>query len=254
MRLAGAVERDGRVDDGRDGAVVEEGGQRLDPWRQRAAVVPQALHVDPDERLRLAHLLEQVEAAHHPQRLRQRAAQVARLALLDRRGAEGDEAAAGAQQPVGALERGAADAVDDEVVARQIAPPAVAAVVDGAVEAELAQPFVLAGRRRAVDLGPAALGELQRGDADAAGGGVDENALARAQRAVAVERRPRRGVDDRHRRALLEGQALGQRHRVALGHHDLRGVAAEAVPAMTRSSTRPASTPSPTAPTVPATS
>ena len=227
MRLARAVERDGRVDDGGHRAVVDEAAERLDPRRQRPAVVPEALHVDADEGLGLAHLLEEVEAAHHPQGLRQRAAQVARLALLDRRGAERDQSAAGAQQRVGALERRPADAVDDEVVAGQVAPPAVAAVVDGPVEPELAQPLVLAGRRRAVDLGPAALGQLQRGDADAARGGVDEHALARAQRAEAVQRRPRRRVDDGHRGALLERQALGQRDGVIRADHDLLGVAAE---------------------------
>jgi hypothetical protein len=81
-----------------------------------------------------------------------------------------------------------------------------------------------------VDLGPTALGQLQRGDADTARSRVDEDALARAQRAVAVERRPRRGVDDRDRGALLERQALGQRDQVGCGDHDLRGVAAEGRP------------------------
>jgi hypothetical protein len=59
---------------------------------------------------------------------------------------------------------------------------------------------------------------------------VHEHALALAQRAVAVERRPRRRVDDRHSGALLEGQALGQRDDVGGGDDDSRGVAAEVGP------------------------
>ena len=103
-------------------------------------------------------LLDQIEAAHHAQGLRQRAAQVAPLALLDRRDAERDEAPAGPQQRGGALERRPADAVDDDVVGGQVAPPAVAAVVDRAVQAELRAALVLAGPGRPVDLRAAALG------------------------------------------------------------------------------------------------
>ena len=50
----------------------------------------------------------------------------------------------------------------------------------------------LPGEARAVDLGADALGDLRRGDADAAAGRVDQHALARLQAAVADQRPPTR--------------------------------------------------------------
>ena len=70
------------------------------------------------------------------------------------------------------------------------------------------------------------LGQLHRRDADAAGGRVDQHALARAQRPVAVQRRPGGGVVDRDRRALLEGQRSGSGNASAAGT-TTSGVAAE---------------------------
>jgi hypothetical protein len=95
------------------------------------------------------------------------------------------------------------------------------------VHPEVAERVVLGGRGRAPDLGAAVLGDLGRGDADAARRGVDEGLLARLQGAVAEQRGPRRRVVDRDRGALLEGEAVGERDRVLGAGDDLLGVAAE---------------------------
>ena len=53
-----------------------------------------------------------------------------------------------------------------------------ARVVERMVDAEGADGVVLARRRRAPDLGAVAPGDLRRGDADTAGGGVEQHPLA----------------------------------------------------------------------------
>ena len=90
---------------------------------------------------------------------------------------------------------------------------------------------VLTRRRRAVDLRPGGLGQLDGRDADAACRRVDQHPLTGTQRTVAVQRRPRRGVVDRYRRALLEAQRVGQGDRVGRCDIDDFGIAAESRPA-----------------------
>ena len=96
-----------------------------------------------------------------------------------------------------------------------------------------------------MDLGAGGLGQLRGGDADAAGRGVDQHALAGAQRAVAEQARPRGRVVDGDRGALLEadrpsGSGIASRSR----DDDLLGVAAEARPGHdARRRRAPASTP-----------
>src|SRR4051794_33440104 len=61
MGLRCVGERHGGVDDRRDRAVGQGGRQRRDPRLERPAVVPQPQHVEPDHRLGVAHLLDEVE-------------------------------------------------------------------------------------------------------------------------------------------------------------------------------------------------
>src|SRR5688572_17173120 len=68
VRVAGAVERDLVGDDGLNRAVGKELLKRGDPGLERAAVVPEAQDVQADDRLGLAHLLDEVEAAEHRER------------------------------------------------------------------------------------------------------------------------------------------------------------------------------------------
>jgi hypothetical protein len=138
-----------------------------------------------------------------------------------------DEPAARLQQAIGALQGLAADRVQHNVVGRQVFPPTVAAVVDGAVDAQLGEPLMLAGRRGAVDLRTGGLGQLDCRYAHAAGRRVDQHPLAGPQRSVAVQRRPRGGVVDRYRGALVEAQRVGQWHGIGRLHVDDLCVAAE---------------------------
>ena len=85
---------------------------------------------------------------------------------LERFLAERNESPAGPQHRVGAPELAAADRVHDQVELRQPLPPAVGAVVDRVIDAVGANRVVLARRSRSPDLGPEALGDLRRRDAD----------------------------------------------------------------------------------------
>jgi hypothetical protein len=96
------------------------------------------------------------------------------------------------------------------------------------LDAELADARVLGGRCGPPHLGAGAAGDLGRGDADAARGGVDEHALAGLQPAVADEPAPRGRVVDRDRGGLGEGEALGDVDEVGLADGDELGLAAEA--------------------------
>ena len=90
----------------------------------------------------------------------------------------------GARHAVALLEGAPADGVEHELDAAPVGQLAhahlevVAGVVDAGVEAEGLQPLVLAGRGRAEDARAGALRELDRRDADAAAGRVDEHGVA----------------------------------------------------------------------------
>ena len=137
--------------------------------------------------------------------------EVALLALVARRGAERDEPAAGPQhgRSCASTTVRRSRRARCRAAAPRVHQPSRGSRAGGRRRARGSR--VLTRRRRAVDLGAAALGDLRRRDADAAGGRVDQHALTRAQAAVAEQRRPGRGVVDRDRRALLEAQRVGQR-------------------------------------------
>ena len=75
--------------------------------------------------------------------------------------------------------------------------------------------------------GPGGLRELDGRDAHTARRGVHQHPFARAQRPIAVQRRPRGRVVDGHGGALLEAQCVGDRHRVGGRDVDDVGVATE---------------------------
>ncbi len=85
-------------------------------------------------------------------------------------------------------------------------------------DAELAQGVPLGGAGGGEDLGAEVAGELDRGHADAAGAGVDQHLLAGLQAGEVDEAVVGGEEDDRHRRRLREGPALGDLgEQVALG-------------------------------------
>ena len=88
---------------------------------------------------------------------------------------------------------------------------------------------MLGSRGGAEDLGADVLGDLDRGDADAASRGVDQRPVALAKAAHHHEARVGGRVVHRDRRPLLERERVRQRQHLALGRdaHEL-GVAAEA--------------------------
>ena len=132
-------------------------GSGVDPRLQRAAVVPQREHVQPDDRLGVAHLLDQVEAAEHAQRPAAAAVQqVALLARVDatrRRRRPAARRGAAARRSAGTSGRRSRRGRGRAAAGRFHQPSL--AVVDRVVDAELARSRVLAGRRGAVDLGAA---------------------------------------------------------------------------------------------------
>src|SRR5439155_6936778 len=209
VRLGGAVERHLVGDDRPQRAVLEHLAQRRDERLERLAVVPQREQVQADDRLRGAHLVEPVKAAQPAQRLRGRAHEVALLAADDRGGAEGDEPPARSQQVVRAPERRAADRVEHDVDLGQGARQVVA---EGLVDAIGPDRLVLARRGGPEHVRAAALGDLRGRHAHAAGGGMDEHALAGLEVAVGDQRGPGGRVVDRDRRALGERQRVGQPH------------------------------------------
>ena len=184
--------------------------QRRDPRLERAAVLPQRQHVQPDDRLGRLHLLDQVEAAQHRQRLGRDLQVVALLARVTT-----DEAPKATSRPparsivVGAPElarrrsrRGSGRTAAAPPTSR---PRGSRRAWSTPLRADR---VVLAGRRRAPDLGAEALGDLRRRDPDAAGRGLDQHLLARLQRAVAEQAGPRGRVVDGDRGALLEAEPL----------------------------------------------
>ncbi len=128
------------------------------------------------------------------------------------------------------------------------------AVVDRVGNALGADRIVLGGRGGAEDLGAGVAGDLGGGDADAAGRGVDQDAVALAQAAHQDQRRVGGAVVDREGGALLEAEPLGQRQRLIGGDGDELGLAAEAGAGDDAVADRERSTPSPTDSTCPATS
>ena len=83
----------------------------VDPRREAATVVPEAEHVQANNGFAFAHLLNQVEAAQHPNGLWKRLGEITPLTLKDARRSECDQSATGPQQPVATGERLATNCV-----------------------------------------------------------------------------------------------------------------------------------------------
>ena len=128
------------------------------------------------------------------------------------------------------------------------------AVVDRMLYAVAADRLVLARRGGAEYLGAGVAGQLGRGDAHPAAGGVDEHPVALAQPAEDVQGPVRRGVVDHERRALLEAQPIRQRQHVVSGTATISAWPPNRVPAITRWPTCTPVTAGPTASTTPDTS
>ena len=100
-------------------------------------------------------------------------------------------------------------------------------IVDQVIDAERAQFLMLAGGRRSDDRRPEMFGDLGRGDADAAAGGMNEHSLARLQSAHHHNQLPSGQVVHRDRRAFLSGHVGRSREDLGLRNANHVGVAAK---------------------------
>ena len=128
----------------------------------------------------------------------------------------------------------AADRVEDEADRRpsRTAPRSASAKSRAVVSTTRSAPSAASARPSpaertvATTARPRCLRELDRRRADARGGRVDEDGLARGEGALAEEVQVRREPRFRDRRGLLERQAFGDRHQHPARDRDPLGVAA----------------------------
>ena len=177
--------------------------------------------------------MDQPEADHRLGAAQQRGG--GDLALLARGDAEDDHPPQRRQDAELGVEGVAAAHVEDGVDPLAVVGLAdrraevLGAGVDGGVGAEPLDQLALllaGGEPDHLRAGP--LGELHRERAGAAGGGLDDDRLARLDPGAALHQRHRGQALQQQRRRLVVVDLVGDRDQQRLGHDDLLGVAAAA--------------------------